>query len=716
MGTVVVIVALAAVAISRMTPMYDSVGRITINRENADTLGFKDTASNTAEDFDYNVSLDTQVEVLESDTLALEVIHALKLDKDPRFLAHRGAPAAPQAPQALSQAAEGSPPEVHLLPAFRDRRTITKKPHTRVIEIKFSSPDPRLSSAVVSSLISNYIEHNFKTKYESTMHTSEFLSQQLVDLQMKVEESQAKLVKYQQESGILGLDEKQNVVTVKLNDLNQQLTAAQGDRIQKEANHQLALSGNPELIPAVSDSKVIDHLKEQESDLESQLAQLSGQLGSAHPRVIALRNQIRQVRESIHAESNKLAGRMTNEYRAAVQREKMLQSAFQSQKGEASRLNQSSIQYEILKHEAESNRQLYEGLLQKMKEASVSAGLRSGNIQVVDVPRPAERPSKPNIPLYLGLAFLGSLTLGTAAAFFMERLDTTVNSPDDIQMASGLTALGMIPYNRNLEILGNGNRKSRPGKSLSIITNEQKNAEVGVHSRPQSKFAESYRALRTSLLLSMPDIPPQVILVTSALPQDGKTSVSANMALTLAQNGGRVLLVDADMRRPRLHETLGMSASSTGLSTLLAGGFGAILWQPRVEHTLQDMVIVPSPQLPNLFVLLAGSVPPHPAELLSSMAMKELLKKWRNEYDHIVIDSPPILYATDGVILSPLVDSIILVVRSKRTTKQALRNARDILAQVNANVSGVVLNSVDLDQPGNYYYGKNNHGYYTEPD
>jgi len=328
----------------------------------------------------------------------------------------------------------------------------------------------------------------------------------------------------------------------------------------------------------------------------------------------------------------------------------------------------------------------------------VAAGLRSNNFRIVDVARVPAAPSEPNLPRNLAFALALGLTTGIGLAFVLEGLDNTVRTPDQAEAISTLPSLGMIP-------LGSRSRAELPnGKRLALAASKEA-VELVTLERPKSQMAESYRALRTSLLLTSLGRPPQMILVTSALPGEGKSTTSLNAAIVLAQKGARVLLMDTDLRRPTLHKTLGMGPRD-GLSNVLTG-----------SASLAE-AIVPSGLLPNLALLPAGTPPPNPAELLASSQMQELLVQLRGQFDHIVMDTPPALSVTDAVILSTLVDRVILVIRSGQTTKQALRRARDILLQVNAHVCGVLLNAVDLDSPDYYNYyeyrERYSHGYYRE--
>jgi succinoglycan biosynthesis transport protein ExoP len=542
------------------------------------------------------------------------------------------------------------------------------------------------------------------------MQASDWLSRQLVDLQMKVETSEEKLVKYQKDHQILGIDEKQNITTAKLDELNKELTAAESERMQKEAVYRLSEAGDTESASAVSvgaawqgktsehTSPLLDKLQDSKADLKIQIAQLGTQFGPAYPKIAQLNNQLQEVDAQIQGEMKKVGGRLRGDYMASLQREKMLYAALEEQKVQQNKLNESAIEYSLLKRDFETNRTLYEGLLQKLKEAGVTAGLRSNNIREVDIARTPAAPSEPNIPRNLGFGFVLGLTSGIGLAFLLEGVDNTVRTPEQAQAISGLPSLGMIP-------LGPKSTSESNFKQGLAVASSKEAIELITQSRPLSQMAESYRALRTSLLLTSVGAPPKTILITSALPREGKSTTSINTAIVLAQKGTRVLLIDADLRRPSIHKTLGMGPR-IGLSNVLTGG--ATLQQATVRSSL----------LPNLFILPAGTPPPNPSELLASARMFDLLAEVREQYDHIVVDTPPTLSVTDAVVLSTRADAVVLVIRSAQTTKPALRRARDILAQVNARVAGVLLNAVNLDSPDYYYYyeyqGKYGHRYYDE--
>jgi succinoglycan biosynthesis transport protein ExoP len=710
LGTVAVIFGVAAIATLRATRIYQASGSIAINKTDPFQFNFKNSGN---DDVNYSDSadVDTEVRILRSDLLALQVIKELNLDKRPDF-GGKGAPAPGSLALTTDQLQPDSAATSRLLAIFRGNLTVSSVPGTRIIDIEYRSPDPQVAARVVNTLMTTYVEQNFKTRFESTMQASEWLSKQLEDLKMKVETSQEKLVEYQKQHDILGIDEKQNIITSKLDELNKELTAAESDRMEKESIYRLAQSkdlgtavaaaadAEGTSAPGGQSSTLLGTLQTQEANLKIQLAQLSTQFGPSYPKIAQINSQIKEVDAQIQLEIKKVVERARGEYLASLQRENMLSQAMEKQKQDANGLNQSAIEYSLLKREVDTDRALYEGLLEKLREAGVTAGLRSNNFRMVDTARVPTSPSQPNVPRNLAFALALGLSTGVGLAFLLEGIDNTVRTPEQAQAVSALPSLGMIPLSsKNGAELGSSQRLA--------VTSSREAVELVTQARPQSQMAESYRALRTSLLLTSVGGPPKTILVTSALPQEGKTTTSINCSIVLAQKGSRVLLIDADLRRPGIHKALGWGPR-TGLSNVLTGS--ATVQQATVRSNL----------LPNLFVLPAGTPPPNPAELLASSNMGDLLTRLREEYDHVVIDTPPTLSVTDAVIVSTRADAVILVIRSGQTTKQALRRARDILMRVNARVSGVLLNAADLRSPDYYYYyeyqGKYGNRYYQSEE
>jgi len=690
-----------------LKPQYEAVARIVFNRENTDPLGFKDMGRALPEDSDYSVSLDTQVRILESDTLALQAIRELHLDTNANFSDQAAAHRDTLADAGSSESTAVAKRREALLKTFHDALSVSKDKNTRVIEIRYRNKNAMLAAQIANAVSRAYIEHNFKMRFESTKQTSDWLAQQLAELQNKVEVSQQKLVEYQKAHGILGLDEKQNVITARLDDLNREMTSAQASRIQSEASYRLTLSENPELVVKAEPDALIEKLRNQEATLKLQYAQASTQLGPSNPKMLELSNQIKEVQVEEKAEVDKISARVKNRYTEAAVREKMIRAALEKQKQEANQLNESAIEYSLLKRDVDSNRELYVGLLQKLKEAGVSAGLRSSNIQIVDVAQVPATPSEPNVLRNIIAAMFLGLLGGVTLAFIQEKFDHTVRSIHQVQFLSQLPYLGMIP-------LGDARALAGPtafgvGSTLNGALRQADPMKIVAISNPTSVQAESYRAVLNSILLG-PGIPPQTILVTSAVTQEGKTTTSVNLAAVLARQGRRVLLVDADLRKPGVETALGLDVRA-GLGSLMNGNGngngnkatskGAAEGAPSVPDP-----IIPFPRIPNLFVLPAGPCEPTQFELISSDRVRDLLSDWRERFDHIIIDTPPVLLVSDAVRLSVQADSVILVVRYVYTPEDAFRRAQESLKLVNASVTGVILNGFDPDSAEFSYYGK----------
>jgi polysaccharide biosynthesis transport protein len=438
------------------------------------------------------------------------------------------------------------------------------------------------------------------------------------------------------------------------------------------------------------------------TEVFTEYAAALNQYGPNFPRVQRLQAQVKEFDQLIETEKKNVMNRTENDYRAARQRELLLTEALDKQKAETNQQAERLVQYNILKREAEANKQLYEGLLTKLKEAGISAGLRSSNIRVVDPAMIPSSPARPAKTRNIALSFLVGLVGGIGLALMREYLDNTIKTPDDIELITKLPSLAVVPA------FEGANRKSRAMRLLrgAPVNGNQAQIELFSHYLPKSQISEAFRALRTALLLSQAEHPPQVILVTSALPREGKTTAAANLAVTLAQLGDRTVLVDGDLRKPGVSRVLSLTDEKyAGLSSYLAG----------VSNL--DLVTIHHPAIENLSAIPTGPLPPNPADLLSSHRMKEAIAELRKRYKFIVIDTPPILAVTDAVILSVQADGVLLVVRSGKTSKEAFMRTRDLLASVKSRVLGVVLNAVDSSSPDYHYsyrYYPYSYGYGTD--
>jgi succinoglycan biosynthesis transport protein ExoP len=676
------VVTIVAVATFRMQPVYVATTRIEIDRENANILPFQGTDS-----YDFMMDLEnyieTQSKILTSETLALQTIRNGGLTGRPEF----STPTGPSEAVATgSLANQKRPPE---LAEFLGSLSVRRVPNSRLMDVSFESTDPSLAARVVNAHVATYIEQNFRSKYDATTQASTWLADQLGELKIKVQNSEDARIAYERQNQIWTLDDKQSITTQRLADLNRELTEAQSDRMKKEALFQFAKDGNLDAVPQVQGNTYLMDLIKKRGESAIEYSDAVAQYGPNFPKVQRLQAQLKELDLSIDKERQNAVNGLESDFREARQREQLLVAALDEQKAAVNQMAEKMVEYNILNREAEANKALYEGLLTKLKEAGISAGLRSSNIRVVDPAMIPSTPARPAKTRNVALAFIVGLVGGIGLALLREYLDNTVKTPDDIETLARLPSLAVVPQFAGSN--GTGKRGGSP-QSLAASNGHDRRIELVAQHLPKSQMSEAFRALRTSILLSQADHPPQVILVTSALPREGKTTAAANLAVTLAQLGDKTVLVDADLRKPGVGRLLNLTGGKyAGLSSYLAG------------VSSLDQVIVPHPEIPNLSALPTGPLPPNPADLLSSHKLVEAIAELRARFKFVVIDSPPIMAATDAVILSVQTDGVLLVVRSGETPKEAFTRTRDLLGSVKCHILGVVLNAVDSSAPDYYY-------------
>ena len=673
------VVSITAIGTFRMQPVYTATARIEFDRENSNILPFQST-----EDYmlDLENYIETQSKILTSETLALQTIRSGILSSQTDLA---GDPTASDALATGSLANLKPPPE---LGAFLASLSVKRVPNSRLMDISFESTNPLQAAQIVNAHIKNFIEQNFQSRYEATTRASTWLTDQLNELKIRVEKAEDARIAYERQNQIWALDDKQNVTTQRLADLNKQLTDAQSERMRKQSMFEFAKSGDIDSVPQIRDNNAVQDLLRRRADINAQLTDASNQYGPNFPKVQRLQSQLKEFDSLIDKEKKAVIARLESEYQEARQREQLLSQALEQQKSEVNQMSERMVQYSILKREAEANKALYDGLLTKLKEAGISAGLRSSNIRVVDPAMVPTYPTRPAKTRNIALSIVIGLVGGIGLALLREYMDNTVKSPDDIEALVRLPSLAVVPAFAE----SNGDRPRSKLLKGASTNGHDKRIELVAQHLPKSQMSEAFRALRTALLLSQADHPPQVILVTSALPREGKTTAAANLAVTLAQLGDRTLLIDADLRKPGIGRLLSLgSGKYAGLSSYLAG------------VSSLDLVTIQHPAIPNLSAIPTGPLPPNPADLLSSHKLTDAIGELRGKFKFIVIDSPPIMAATDAVILSVKADGVLLVVRSGETPKEAFTRTRDLLLSVKCHLLGVVLNAVDSSAPDYYY-------------
>ncbi len=721
------VLALSALQVFTTTPKYTAASRVQINPGEADILPYQDIAGpgrgGASEQFIW-----TQAEKLKSRDLAARVIERLDLANNRDFNARPSAGAFKELSGSIRRLAraagtalvgspgppiqqttvtaetdtsdEARPPQV-----LSDRRLqalegklisnirISPLRRTRLIEVGYVSQSPALASQVANTIADEFILLHLQNRYDATIRATRFLEGQLAELKSKVESSEASLLDYAQRKNIIAVSGNETVNRKRFADLSDEKTRLFNEMVAAQARYEAVRNAPGRSLPESFKDERIRSLEGRLSELEGELAGYSSRYGPEWPAVKQLRSQSNDLRAQLETARREAISSAEQNYQLARNRHNRIASTMTDQQQVVDLLDDDSIEYNILKREVESNKALYQGLLQRLKEATVAAGLEPSNIQVADRAITPSVASSPKKTQSLIRALLLGLLLGLASVVLAENLDNTVKTPDDIDHFIHLPSLGIIPalFGRTkLSLLQRLLRRKAetPAPDGPVLLYGR---EDEAHS---AQAWEAYRSLRTSIMLSSPAKEPQALLITSAIPGEGKSTTALNLAVALAQTGGRTLLLDLDLRRPKLGKALGLKAIE-GMSTYLTG------------HASLSTLIQPT-GVANLYAVAAGPHSPNPPELLGSERMRAGLTLAR-DFTHVVIDSPPCLELSDAVLLSLIVDGVILVARAGKTPRHALIRARDQLLRARAPLLGVALNSVDIHSENYSYYG----GYYS---
>jgi capsular exopolysaccharide synthesis family protein len=700
--------ALAALVCFFMTPQYQAESTLEVLKQNAGPLpvGADGAAAANSDPLDFSMSLQTQMAVLDSDTLAWQVMKELKLLKPEDLPAGQTLSAKPGTESVPAGSIfRPNMRAAEKLKLFRNSLGVSSVSGTRLIRVSYLDSNPKRAADIVNQLVSDFVEYNFRVRYDATNKATAWLGGQLVELKSQVEEAQNRAAELQRQSGIFGEDEHHNIVLTRLEQLNNELTTAEADRVLKENIYRLARNDDPEAVGyllgsqsggggAASPATLLNGLRQQEATLAAQYADAAAKYGPAYPRLIQLRDQLNSVRGLLAAEITKIAQGAKNDYDLAVARETSARNAFIRQKAMAAEMNDKATNYLIAKQEADSSRRLYQHLLEEVKEAGVLAGLHSSDLHIVDQAAIPLHPAKPKVPLYLASGTVAGIFLGLICVFVVEVTDRTVRDVGEIEANTFAPVLGVIPQSRQLAGNIQTPRLTSPGAALN---GTRYGIFKGLH---DPVIAEAFRSLRTALLLSQPENPAQVMLVTSGLQQEGKTFTSFHLAAALARKGCRVLLIDADLRRGTLSRSLGR-ASEIGLSQILLG-------EAAVEtacHVVEG--------IPGLTFMASGPGDAAVTELLESPRMNEVIQSCRENFAHIVIDTPPVLMVTDAVVLAPKVDAVLVIVRFAGTNREAISRTIRVLQGVHPARLGVLVNGMDLRSQEYYCYsGSRGYGEY----
>jgi polysaccharide biosynthesis transport protein len=730
-AAIVVCESLALAVTLLMKPTYQSTATIELNKQGSGVdLGLGDELSSTLDGGNEALLTDLQTEtaILEGDSLALAVIEQLNLASKPPFAAK--ADSKEKDPEAGLPLEQAPIRRTRLLKIFSGHLKVEPERGTRLIQVSFQSHDQNLAAQVANQLVEAYKSNYRQTHYEATTETSSWLTSQLTDLKTNVEQAEKKLTDFEKANGILSFNmetpaaapgsgqnggggyggpEIHSPIIQKLDQLNQELTQAEANRIGKEAIYHLTQSGDADVVLGLQSSPLADeslvltqggglsnlqNLRSQLGLLKVQLAQESNTFGPNNRHLKDLELQISSVNDQIAQELQLITKRASADFQLAKQTEDEIRHQFEQQQTAASKLNDVAIQFAVLSDEAMSHKLLYDDLYTKLQEANISAGIKATNITVVSPARTESIPVRPKPVMYMGFGLLIGIFLGLAAAYTADSLDRTVNTPEEMEEITGRPVIGIIP-----DLIKSGKTYGsyfRRNLTRALETENSNSLQVWMLAHPDSGAAEAFRSLRTSIMLSRAGGGAKTILVTSCVPGEGKTTLTSNLAAAFAQHNKRVLIVEADMRRPRMNHVLEVP-SDLGLSNVLTA-----------TASLED-AIVRGIQWPTLDILPAGPQPPNPSELLGSAAFVELLERLRCQYDLVLLDSPPALLVADPVSVASLVDAVVWISRAGVVTRPYLSRATGMINRNQMPVIGFVLNGMTSEEAG-YGYGS----YYGE--
>ena len=719
--TLLVVVTTMAIYSLTMIPIYRATAQILIEKTNPNILSIQELVIMDPSGTDF---YQTQYKILESRSIAQEVIKRLDLAQHPEFkprgkkqenfisevikllnldklLGFKDPEKQQEKQQENEPTSEVSsfpvatpPDDSAIVNSFLGKLKIEPIHNSRLVNIHFESVDPNLAAQVANTLAQAYIDWNLGLRLKTQQNVSNILDEQVKEARGKLDASEQALQQYREKYGVAaisgkggeGPEGKQDIIRPKLMQVNTQLVDAIKNRIEaeiqyKNARETLKVPGKAESLPEVMSNPAILALKDQEVRLLRDRAEKSEKFGPKHPVMFSLNQEIENLKKKKLEEIRNIVNAMKTKYEVALNQELSLQKALMQSQDEIIKQDKIAIQYQVLQQETESNRALYDMLLKRLKETNVSEENRTINIHVVDEAVVPKGPFKPRVMKNISLAVVVGLFLGIGLAFFIEFLDNTVKTPDDLKRYFNLSYLGAVPH-------------------FKIENPDLPKSDLIVLNDPNSSASESYRGIRTGVLFSGSNGPPHSLLITSTDVKEGKTITCSNLAIAMAQAGQKILVLDCDMHRPRFHKLFNLG-NQRGLSNIL---IGEIDWRE---------VKIPTP-IPNLEVIPSGPNPPNPADLIGSDRMRDLVKEATREYDRILFDSSPVGAVTDSVVLSRFVEGVVLVVKVRQTVRERVANSLRLFKDVQAHVLGAVLNDISMGKDGYYYYHYY-HYYYGEP-
>ena len=660
---------------SRLTPIYEASSIIDVDRQAPSAIVGQDASRNMALN-DADQFLATQIKLIQSDAVLRPVAQKFNLLKVEQHSAGE--------PSDLAQ-------RVANAPVLLKRLKVTRPPNTYLLFIAYRSANPQLAADVANAIAQSYLEHTFSLRIRSTLNLSQFMEQQIEELKAKMERSGQALAQFERELNLINPEDKTNILSARLLQLNQDYTTAQADRVKKEASWSSMKSGSLEAAQVSGQGEALVLLTQKVNEARQHFAEVAITYGVNHPENRKASTQVNEIEKQLKDTRTNIADRIEVDYSQALNREQMLKAAVAETKAEYDKLNAHSFEYQQLKREADADKKLYEELVGKIKEAGINAGFQNNNIRIADLARPALKPVFPNITLNLVLAFLFSSILAVGGAVLHDAMDTTVRDPEQTSRYLGTDVIGILPSVRNAAQLNALDGSGAPRLVGEVSLNRSSYYHNGYY-RTILGFEEAIRTLRHTILLGDFDSRIRSLLITSAGPAEGKTTACAHLAIAHAEQGKKTLLVDADLRRPSIHRKFGLPAT-TGLSNVLNGEIG---WRD---------VVLQNEFKPNLSILPAGPTSHRAADLVGPR-MGDLLDEFAEEYDLVILDAPPLLGFAEPLQMATFADGVLVISRAGETKRKAVSSVLSALNRLRANVVGVVLNQVKHDTSDGYsYYG-----------
>ena len=674
----IIVVTTVTIYSFKATPIYQATTQVMIDKENPNVISFEEVMSLESTDIMF---YQTQYKVLASRSLARRVINSLNLKDNPEFkpdeesrgflgtLVKKLRQKSDKATTQRDKDGEKS----KLIDNYLARLKVEPVRNSSLVNISFEGAHPDIVTTIVDKHAEEYITRNLEVRFAASQDAVKWLQKQLYEKRERVEKTENALQLYKEKEKIVSLEDRQNIIVQKLEEVNTALTEARTERMGLETLYNLSkeYSKTPGMIESISEvtkNLLIQDLKMEYAGLSAEIANLSDKYGKNHPAMRRATSMAKELKSKIDDEVNKIIKSIETDYRVALSKEENLSNALEDQKEKALGLNRKAIAYGTLKRESESERAMYDILLKRLKETDITGALQTSNIRVVDLAEVPIFPIKPRKKLNILLGAIFGLGLGIGLIFFLEYLDNTIKSPEDVERYLGIPLLGVLAKSRE----------------------QASSTELIAHELPRSVFAEAVRSVRTSVAFSIIDKPKKLIMVTSAVQGEGKSFLVSNLASTFALAGNNTLIVDTDLRKPRLNEVFNVTRNP-GLSNHLIG-----------ENDLES--IVKSTSIPDLSIITCGIIPPNPSEILTSTAMEKFCEAVREKFDIVIFDTPPSMTVTDAVVLSRIMDGVIITIKSGEPVRETVKRCISQLASSKCDILGAVINYADIAKGGYYYH------------